>query len=240
MLPGPAPRTDGAIRWGIGDFLVAFVVGLAAAVAAVAFLPAGKLDTLDQALLLVVQDGASIAWLVLVARRKGVGTLGRDFGLTRSPASGWGSLARWIGLGVLLQLVVAKPLALLQDVHGQHATQGVVDTLEKGNGVGLVLFALAAGLVAPVAEELLFRGVLLRSLLRRFSPGTAVLIGALAFGAVHPLTDPSVGSLIAFPALVLVGLVCGHEAVRTGDLWHSIAIHVGFNVLTVIAVLAVT
>jgi hypothetical protein len=46
------------------------------------------------------------------------------------------------------------------------------------------------------------------------------------------------GTLIAVPALLALGLVSGYQAVRTGLLSRSIALHVGFNALTVVAVLA--
>jgi hypothetical protein len=214
------------------------LVGLAATLVVVSFMPGTKLDTLESGILLIAQDGATVGWIALVSRRKGRG-MGSDFGVAHSPASGWWSLPRFFALGVALQIVVALPLNALQDVYGHHATQGVVNDLRRGSGVGLLVFVIGAGLVAPFAEELLFRGVLLRSLLRRFSPSVAVSISALVFAAVHPLTDPSVGSLIAFPALLLVGLVCGYWAVKSGDLWRSVAIHVGFNALTVVSVLAI-
>lgn len=241
MLPPSGSRARPRITWGLGDFALAWVVGLLAGVVAIGFVSSGSGDELtagESAVLLVAQDSATIAWLVLVAHRKGLGSLGPDFGLTRRPPEGWGSVLGWVLLGVGLQLVVLLPLYLLQEVHGDDATQGVVDAINRGSGAGK--FALAAGalLLAPVTEELLYRGVLLRSLLRRCAPGVAVLVSALVFAGVH-LADPSIGTVIALPALVLVGLVCGYQAVRTNSLWRPVAIHVGFNALAVVNLVAV-
>jgi membrane protease YdiL (CAAX protease family) len=89
-------------------------------------------------------------------------------------------------------------------------------------------------LLAPLTEELLFRGTLLRSLLRKMSPEWAVLVTAVAFGLVHALGDPSIGTVIALPAIILLGVVSGYQAARTGNLSRSILLHVGFNALTVV------
>ena len=96
------------------------------------------------------------------------------------------------------------------------------------------MLALTIVLLAPVTEELLFRGALLRSLLRRVSPAVAVLISAVVFGLVHALGDPSVGTVIAMPAIILLGVVSGYQAARTGNLSRSILLHVGFNALSVV------
>jgi uncharacterized protein len=96
------------------------------------------------------------------------------------------------------------------------------------------LIILAVAILAPVTEELLFRGALLRALLRRTTPDNAVLISAGIFGLVHVLGDPSVGSLVALPAIVLLGVVSGYQATKTGNLSRSIMLHIGFNVLSVV------
>jgi membrane protease YdiL (CAAX protease family) len=99
-----------------------------------------------------------------------------------------------------------------------------------------VILAVAA--LAPIAEELLFRGALLRALQRKTTPGWAVFVSAVVFGLVHVIGDPSVGSLIALPVIVLLGLVCGYQAVVTGDLCRPIMLHMGFNALSAVLLFA--
>jgi membrane protease YdiL (CAAX protease family) len=96
------------------------------------------------------------------------------------------------------------------------------------------VLALTIVLLAPLTEELLFRGALLRSLLRRVTPTAAVLVSAVVFGLVHALGDPSIGTMIALPAIILLGVVSGYQAARTGNLTRSILLHVGFNLLSVV------
>ena len=54
------------------------------------------------------------------------------------------------------------------------------------------------------------------------------------FGLAHLAGDPSVGTLIAFPVLVVLGLLSGYQAYATGRLSRSILLHMGFNALTVV------
>jgi membrane protease YdiL (CAAX protease family) len=81
---------------------------------------------------------------------------------------------------------------------------------------------------APVVEELFFRGLLLRSLDRRFGTPAAVIGSALVFGLVHY-------ELLQLPALILFGIVLAVLAERTGRLGPGIAAHAAFNAATVLS-----
>jgi membrane protease YdiL (CAAX protease family) len=248
-LPPPPPpggatvpefRTGPRIRWGIGDAIWAFVVGaLLGAVAAVFFVDSNQADIVTPAALIATifaQDLGIIAWLEMVARRKGRGSLAVDFGLTFRPAlaRGIGEL-KWLLIGVGVQLVALVPTGLLQSLHGGGgAKQDVVKTAERAHGLEVVLMVIGVALLAPLAEELLFRGALLRSIMRRTTPEIAVFVSAVVFGLVHAIGDPSIGTLIALPAIIALGVVSGYQAVKTGDLARSVMLHVGFNALSVI------
>ncbi len=93
---------------------------------------------------------------------------------------------------------------------------------------------LGVALFAPLVEELLFRGLLLRSLLRKTTPAWAVAISAVVFAAAH-LLDPSTATLMA--PLLLLATISAIRAVRTGNLSQSIMLHVGFNLLSAILLL---
>lgn len=82
--------------------------------------------------------------------------------------------------------------------------------------------ALLALVVAPVTEEVIFRGFLYGVLRRPFGAMAAMGATALLFAAVH-------GNLPAVPAyfLLAVGLTLAYE--RTGSLWTPILMHVIFN-----------
>lgn len=84
------------------------------------------------------------------------------------------------------------------------------------------LFALV--LVAPVTEELLFRGWLLQDLKEQYGESRALLWSSALFGFAH-LEAPAV--LYA----ALGGLVLGAVALRTKSTLASVAMHAGVNAL---------
>ena len=234
----PVPRARPAITWGIGDVLAAWGVGFLASLVAAAFVIDSR-RPVQLLVLLVAQDGAMIAWLVYVARRKGLGSLGADFGFTLVPRQGspWSGIP-WFFLGVGIQVVALVPVQLLVEIHGEAAKQDVVRVADTSSGIEVPLVILAVAALAPIAEELLFRGALLRALMRKTTPGWAVFVAAAVFGLVHVIGDPSIGSLIALPVIVLLGLVCGYQAVITGDLCRPIMLHMGFNTLSAVLLFA--
>ena len=225
--------------------LIAWVVGLVAAlvvssiVAAAAGIDTSRVSD-DVGVLLASVVGQAIGvigTLELVARRKGRGSLRADFGLVaRLPGGRWTAAALWLLAGVALQLAILPFLQIIVDVHGKAETQDVVEQFKQARGPALVLFAVIVVTVAPVAEELLFRGALLRALQRRMTPEWAVFVSALAFAAVHPLLSPSIGSVIAIPGLFALGVLSAALAIRTGNLSASILLHAGFNLLTAVSV----
>lgn len=81
---------------------------------------------------------------------------------------------------------------------------------------------LYASILAPIGEEILFRGYVLRSL-RPYGKRFAVLGSAVLFGLFH-------GNLLQTPYAILMGLVLGYVAVEYSVTW-SIALHMFNNLV---------
>ena len=93
---------------------------------------------------------------------------------------------------------------------------------------GVLLFILIVGVGAPIAEELFFRGLVLRSLEKRFGLTWAVVGSSVAFGATH-------FQFLQFPALTAAGLVFAWLVVRFDNLWAAVVGHMAFNLVTVVS-----
>jgi membrane protease YdiL (CAAX protease family) len=171
-----------------------------------------------------------VAAVVFVSRRKGTGDLAHDFGLRLRITDAW-----WIFAGLLLSVVLGLLVAPLSHIAGGQE-QGVVQELNNSTGAKLVVLAVGAGILAPVVEELLFRGLLLRALLRRMPAMQAVAVCGFSFAMVHWILDPRIGTFVAIPALFAMGMISAGIALRTGDLSASIFLHMGFNLLAIIQV----
>jgi uncharacterized protein len=230
------PAGQPLVTWGLGDFFSIYFGGIFAGLvlAVIGFGITGDRQghpgAITDGLAFLGQFGGWLAGLFLVSRRKGIGTLRADFGLVVHRRELW-----VIGVGVVLEIALA--VLIYPIVHVVHQSQDVVKDLDQARGLHLALIALVAGLIAPVCEELLFRGLLLRSLRRRMAPETAVAVSALVFALAHPMLSPTWGTFAVVPALFALGAVSGVMALRRGDLSVSILLHIGFNLLTTLGAL---
>ena len=235
--PSPAASRAGArVRWGLPDVAIAWAAGFVATLFAI---PLGDPDASATGqpisfylVSIVLQNAGIVAALVVISKKKGLGTLGRDFGFVRPLARlDVPAAAGWLAAGAGLTLAVAVvqfPIERLADL--DEPAQEVSKILERADGFGRVLFALCVVFVAPPVEELLFRGALIRALQRRWSAPTAIFVSAATFAGLHLLGG--LGSGYVIPGLMLLGLVTGYQAVKHGDLTRSILLHMGFNLLS--------
>ena len=88
----------------------------------------------------------------------------------------------------------------------------------------VVLLGISAVLVAPVMEEVFFRGFLVGALSRAWSAPIALFSSSAVFAALHF----DVGSMIPF---ALIGLVFGALYLRTKSVAAPVIAHLGFNVV---------
>lgn len=92
------------------------------------------------------------------------------------------------------------------------------------------LAVIAAVLVAPVAEELLFRGLLFQALRRRLGLWMAAGFSAVVFAGVH--VEVLASQPLALAGLVWLGIVFAWAFHRTGTLVVPVIAHATFNAIS--------
>ena len=95
--------------------------------------------------------------------------------------------------------------------------------LEFANQNGVFSF-IAIVIAAPVIEELIFRGIILNGLLRRYSPVRSIILSSILFGIVH--LNPW-----QFVSALIIGIFSGWVYYRTRKLSLSILIHLVNNLV---------
>lgn len=99
--------------------------------------------------------------------------------------------------------------------------ESYAQAVEGMSETGFVMF-VAIVLVAPVVEEVVFRGLVL-SRLNRVMPGwPALLLSSLAFGILH-------GHPVWMVYAGLMGLIFGLVSLRSGSVWPAVLMHMVFN-----------
>lgn len=145
----------------------------------------------------------------------------------RRPSS-WSTAA---GLGLLVVLVTYGLAVVLAQAFGFSPSQeqGLLPDEWRPDRAGQYAanFLLVATM-APIVEELLFRG-LGHSLLRPFGRTFAILASGVAFAAAHGLVE-------AFPLLAVFGAGLAWVRERTGSVYPCIVLHGLFNTVAMLVV----
>ena len=212
----------------MGDAVLALLGGLVVAIVAVAVLGPDDL-TVGQAFGVVVplQSAGTVAVLAVLARRRPPWR--RALGVGFRPIDLLG-LAVGVGAQFAAGMIVYVIVEVLEvDLPTQDVVEEAADAV---GGFEHLLVFVGAVILAPVVEEVVFRGVLLRALLRR-GRRLAIGVSAVAFGLVH-LLDPN--AWVAVPFLTALGVVLGYQTVRTGRIGMAVMTHSAFNLVTVLVI----
>ena len=97
--------------------------------------------------------------------------------------------------------------------------------------IALTLAVLSLVVIAPIVEEMVFRGLLFGALAGRLGVLGGAVITALLFGAVH-------GDPVLLPSLAAIGFISALAYAATGNLWVSIILHAGSNAIGAIVIVA--
>ncbi len=86
---------------------------------------------------------------------------------------------------------------------------------------GIVMMVINLLVLAPAAEEMLCRGIMMNGLKEKFSENTALVISSVIFGAMHLMA----GGPILAAGCVVIGLLFGLTYKKTGSLIAAIIVH---------------
>jgi len=178
---------------------------------------------------LIVTDGVLLAAYLLFVQRPralagvrlfpGLRSL-LDIGL----GGGMGVLAA-VGSGVLALLLQSIASRLGVNLAGDQAVTNLLRDLPLGWSV------LGAVIMAPVAEELFFRGLVFNAWEREYGTARALVGSAGLFALVHVVG----GTALAVFQVLLLGLLLGYVYMRVRSLAVTIGMHAAFNLVSVLA-----
>ena len=102
---------------------------------------------------------------------------------------------------------------------------------EFGGSVALTLLAVAV--IAPISEEIIFRGFTFRWLRGRLPLWGAVLVSAVLFSAAHAgWAEPAL-----FLPVFLGGVLLAYVYAKSGSVWPGVIVHMTINIVGVILIL---
>lgn len=238
-------RARGAAYAGPSPYLV-FVTSMAATFAAVSGVGlvlqripglTGMPDYVAALLTVLIQAGVFLG----VIRLTVVGTDAlswADMGWRRFDGQQLGHALRGAAIALPVIGLTAILAGLLVRVLGQVPESPLPPT---GSNEGLIVQLLAGALVAPVAEEALFRGFAVTAWRRTVGETGAIVRASLVFALAHVINAGGAslgqaGALIAigFLTRLPVALALGWLFVRTRSIWASIGLHMTFNAILLV------
>lgn len=161
-----------------------------------------------------------------IVRPEGIKRIG--IGLTRIPA---GIVLGIFGLLIVLPVMfyIDAVTEIVEDrLHIAHPPHALLNTLQTDPRPWMhVAVIVTAAVMAPLAEETFFRGLLqtfLRYVFKR--PWPAVVVASTAFALLHQRST--------WPQIFFLGLCLGYVYERTGNLWVNIVMHSLFNLTSIV------
>ncbi|MEI6156288.1 MAG: CPBP family intramembrane glutamic endopeptidase [bacterium] len=240
--PGPLAIFWTTIPWALlAQLLVAALltaIGAAAAlstpIGTLALAAASNLATILIIGLVVVGSGA-VSWRDLIVATRAASPKALP---TPDRRGGFAGDLFW-GIALALPILSAAGLfaALVMNGTGVRAPAVLPPTV---NATDLVANALTAGLIAPIGEELLYRGVIAQAWARQSSARRAILFSAIVFAFAHTLTiggtsvtDAASVAAVAFLVRLPLGIALGWLWIRRRSLVATIALHAVYNLAIV-------
>ncbi len=196
---------------------------------AVEVMPASAQLTV-RALVTGLYYAAQLGVLTFLAHRRDL-KLADAVGL-RAPSRGWGHGVTTAGL--VVALVIATRLA--SAAWGAFArvigwvpvsTEDLTALFGLG-GVGLLLTVLMVVILGPFAEEVVFRGVVMRAMRTRLGIWPSIVGSSAVFALFH-------GNAWVFVPTFVLGVACGWLVTERDSLWPAVALHASYNLLVVAA-----
>ena len=178
----------------------------------------------------------SILLLCCWGVRRSLGTqrgMAFDFGFRfKAGDIGWGFVASIVGR--VAAVLVALPFAFVDEEFVAPDAQRV-EGIER-EAVVLIAFTISALVLAPIFEELFFRGLLQRALENVVHTAWAIAIASVLFGLAHISLDVGRANVGVVAATGAAGAVFGVTAHVTKRLGCAIAAHAAFNLIPTLVV----
>jgi membrane protease YdiL (CAAX protease family) len=144
--------------------------------------------------------------------------------------SGWGAA-----------VVVVLLIAVRQSPIHWHYHRKAAEVIGQPHSLGqLAIWGLIAVVLAPLTEEMFFRGLLLQWFEQRLARLPSALVTAAIFALWHLrfLQVPGIASWISTAEIGALGLLCALWAQRAGSLCAPVAVHAAYNAKLTLALVA--
>lgn len=219
---------DPNVRWGMGEaatvvfgFFGVLIVGAVIVVAA----------GLPGVTFTVIAYAAELGLLIGVGRTvvRQTGSWAAAFGWGRPESRDVPLIGLWLVISFLSRILVT---VVVEYAVPQARSETVSNVPVHVDTPTIVISAIFSILLAPPLEELIFRGIALRAVMRRYGFLPAAFASSILFGLGHAWQEPTPASaLLITVTMATFGFTQCWLVRRTGRLGPAIAVHALLNTL---------
>lgn len=187
---------------------------------------------------------AMFATLLFYIRTEGRGALTAS---VKNPMSESSRLTDF-GLGMIVWFIAFPWVGVMSQIcdflleslfnfksYEQVAVRYLKENLESAPQMLLALISIVV--IAPIVEELLFRGTLQQYLKKYLSVRTSIALTAIIFACFHYSATQGLGNLSLIPSLFTFACFLGYTYERQGSIFASIGLHLAFNLASSLQIL---
>ncbi|WP_418223463.1 CPBP family intramembrane glutamic endopeptidase [Clostridium isatidis] len=126
-------------------------------------------------------------------------------------------------LGLSIWLFDSGVLSIIQEAGllAEHfaTMEETLSPITQGN---MFIVIISVGIIGPFVEELIFRGLIYKTLIKKFSVLWTIIIQAILFGLFH-------FNLIQSAYATLIGILLGYAVYKTKSIWPAVLMHIVNN-----------
>ncbi len=130
-----------------------------------------------------------------------------------------------VGFGVSFNVILSYVLDIISKINGLHTVfedySKLSEQIVGGNSILITL--LAVGILGPIFEEILFRGIIFGELRKSMKVYIAIIIQAVIFGVYHM-------NIVQGAYAIVFGLIIGAIYYKTKSIIAAITLHISVNV----------
>jgi membrane protease YdiL (CAAX protease family) len=165
-------------------------------------------------LLEVILDNSLLFLVLYLIRKKKTGIKSINFSLVRNN--------KWI-IPLIILAAISLSHGIVLRISDYMPTFDFVKTIWESMPETDLPILIAAVIIGPIGEELIYRGIILDGLLDRYSAWKAIIISSFIFSITHVIPDQV---LIVFPIALFLGWVYYHT---NRSLTYTIILHITIN-----------
>lgn len=150
----------------------------------------------------------------------------------------WWLVGMWFVM-IAIEMILAQLRVQLTGVTTSE-NQEAINELTSNLNVTMVAMVIYGTFLAPVVEELVFRGLILNYFFRKSWWWANIILSGAVFALPHMDTIPTnLANTLSYVIYASMGMVLAYIYKKTGDLKNSIAVHMLNNGITMIPLLVV-